>query len=50
MIWTHELFFIIDLSTFGLKSAFDPENYGFWNVPLTKKCSCLCDRKHECII
>jgi len=30
-----------------VQNVFDPKTYGFWNGD--KKCSCWCDKRHECI-
>ncbi len=36
MIWTNENYFYNPFEHIWFKSAFDLENYGFWNIPLTK--------------
>jgi hypothetical protein len=41
---------IINLNTFGSKELLTMKIMDFENVFLTKHCSCLCDRGHECII
>ncbi len=43
-------FFITHLNTFGSKMFFILEIMDFQNVALTKSCSYLYDRRHECII
>ncbi len=43
-------FFITNWSKFGSKMLLIMKTINFENVPLTTNCSCLCDRRHECII
>jgi hypothetical protein len=45
-----KIVFITHLITFGSKVFFTMEIMDFQNVALTKKCSYLCDIRHECII
>jgi hypothetical protein len=42
--------FVVDLNTFGSKNVFDLENYELKKCAFNKSYSCLCDRRHECII
>jgi hypothetical protein len=42
--------FITNLNTFGSKVLLTLKIMDFENVLLTKKCSCLCDKGHECMI
>jgi hypothetical protein len=45
-----KIVFITNLSTFDSKVLLTLKIMDFENVPLTKHCSCLCDKGHECII
>jgi hypothetical protein len=45
-----KIVFITDLNTFDSKMILTLKIMDFENVPLTKNCSYLCDKGHECII
>jgi len=45
-----KIVFITNLNTFGSKVLLTLKFMDFENVPLTKSYSCLCDKRHECII
>jgi len=48
--WIDENCFYNRFEHIWFKSVFDIENYEFWKCGFNKICSCLCDRRHECII
>jgi hypothetical protein len=42
-----KIFFITNLNTFGSKVLLTLKSMDFENVPWTKSCSCLCDKRHS---